>query len=234
MTLRGLVVVFSYNEHDFIAHTIRHLLSQGLDIQVFDNWSTDPTFEILQGFRNDIKYERWPDMHQQCSSLTSRLYYLQHLALETDYDWVINHDADEIRRSPVPGESLIDFIIRMDAAGYNAIDHTAEVYRPREGWDSSQDPETFFTERLEKHTDHRNPHIKAWKAGCRVELVSKGGHQAIFPGRRVAPEKLILKHYPFRSQAHAERKIRERRRSYTDEELAQGWHSQYRAKKWWT
>lgn len=244
--MRALAVLWSSNERDFVLWSVKHLLNQGLDVQVFDNWSADGTFEILQSFGGQIKCERWPAELEECSSLTSRLKYLEELSLKSDYDWIVNHDVDEIRRTKT-GERVIDFIARMDAAGYNAIDHEIEVYAPREGWDGSQNPEEFFTTRVVGHEDERSPHIKCWKQregefwfgppdqrmrANGVNLSYTGGHQAVFPDQRVAPEKLVLKHYPLRTQAHAERKIAERKRSYTAEELARGWHRQY-GEEWW-
>jgi len=247
MSIRAIAVLWAFNEEDFIAWSIRHLLAQGIDLHIFDNWSTDRTFEILKSFGSDIKCERWPANREQCSSLTSRLMYLENLALETDYDWLINHDADEIRRAKTR-ETLIEFIERIDGEGYNAIDHSCEVYFPKEGWDGSQNPEEFFDRRLIGHTDERSLQIKAWKkqpgdafgftvdgrpgTARGVNLWATGGHQAIFPNRKVTPEKLVLKHYPLRTQAHADRKIAERKRSYAPDELAWGWHHQYRT-AWW-
>src|SRR3990167_7735147 len=162
MSIRAIAVLWAFNEEDFIAWSIRHLLAQGIDVQVYDNWSTDRTFEILQGFGSDISCGRWPADRQECSSLTSRLMHLETLALETEYDWLINHDVDEIRRAKT-GETLAQFIERIDGEGYNAIDHSCEIYLPKEGWDGSQNPEEFFDKRLVGHTFERSPQIKAWK-----------------------------------------------------------------------
>lgn len=257
MSLRAIAILWAYREEDFITWAVSHLLAQGVDVQVFDNWSTDGTYELLQRLRHEkdlwsptLNCERWPAEREECSSLTSRLKYLEKLSLNSDYDWIINHDVDEIRRTKT-GERVIDFIERQDALGFNAIDHEIEVYAPREGWDGSQNPEEFFTTRVPGHQDERSPHIKCWKQRTGafsfdyatptgrakvqangVNLWVCGGHQAVFPDRRVAPEKLVLKHYPLRTQAHAERKIAERKRSYTPEELQRGWHNHYRT-AWW-
>lgn len=231
--IKTIAYIWAYNEEDFIAHTIGHLLEQGINVHIFDNWSTDNTFNVAARFADRIKLERWPASEEQCSSLTSRLVYLEQLALVSEYDWIINHDVDEIRRTGTT-EQLIEFIVRMDAAGYNAIDHRVQLFKPRERWDGSQNPEEWFTEEYKgEHTDKLNPHIKAWKRqATRVTLANTGGHQAIFTGRRIAPEKLILKHYPLRTAEQAERKIAERRQSYAHFELRARWHTQY-DHKWW-
>ncbi len=245
--MKVLAVLWAYNESDFISWSIKHLLAQGIDILVFDNWSTDSTFDILKGFGDKIRAERWPMEREECSSLTSRLKCLEEISLQSEHDWIINHDVDEIRRTKT-GERLFEFISRIDALGYNAIDHDVEVYAPREGWDSTQNPEEFFTMLVPQHHDETNLHIKAWKRQSAdfsfatpkhgrvhsrgVNLWVTGGHQAIFPHRKVSLERLLLKHYPLRTQAHAERKLAERKRSYAPEELEQGWHRQYQT-AWW-
>lgn len=247
MSPRAVAAIWTLNEEDFIPWTVRHLLAQGIDVHVFDNWSTDRTFELLQGFGDRIRAERWPARPETCSSLTDRLMYLERYSLESEYDWIIHHDADEIRRTR-SGETLLEFIRKVDRQGFNAIDHASETYLPKEGWDGSQDPETFFDHRIPGHADQLCLHIKAWKKqgpqafaftvddrsgqALGVNLSATGGHQALFLNRNVAPEKLVLKHYPLRTQAHAERKLAERKRSYSPEELSWGWHLQYRD-AWW-
>jgi hypothetical protein len=71
--------------------------------------------------------------------------------------------------------------------------------------------------------------VKCWKrTSARVDLVSSGGHDVLFPDRRVFPLRFLLRHYPIRSQTHGERKIfieRRPRLDVTEREL--GWHIQY-------
>jgi hypothetical protein len=71
--------------------------------------------------------------------------------------------------------------------------------------------------------------VKAWRSLDKpVELAASGGHSARFPGRRIFPFNFLSKHYPFRSQAHAERKVfQERRARFSPAERAEGWHMQY-------
>lgn len=226
--------IWAYNEEDFISWTILNLLNNGIDVHIFDNWSTDRTFEIASSFNNpSVKVERFPDHQEECTSLTVRLKALEEIARHSKYEWIINHDVDEIRTTG-SSESIRQFIDRMDRRGYTAINHRLMVYSPREGWTGEQNPETFFTNQIKtSHVDNINPHIKCWKRGSqKVELVSSGGHEAKFADRIIPHQKLILKHYPLRTQAHARRKLEERKRSYAEQELEQGWHVQYNT-KWW-
>jgi hypothetical protein len=76
---------------------------------------------------------------------------------------------------------------------------------------------------------HDSVQIKAWaNTGKAVDLVSSGGHEAVFHGRRTFPYRFLLKHYPIRSQRQAERKIfGERVPRWNQEERRLGWHVQY-------
>jgi hypothetical protein len=71
--------------------------------------------------------------------------------------------------------------------------------------------------------------IRCWKRPeGPLDLVSSAGHEAVFPGRKVFPIRFLLRHYPFRSQSHAERKLfLERRPRYAKAEKTIGWHVQY-------
>jgi len=71
--------------------------------------------------------------------------------------------------------------------------------------------------------------VRCWRRGEHaVDLVSSGGHDAMFPGRKVFPVRFLLRHYPVRGQAHGERKVlAERLQRFDSEERARGWHVQY-------
>lgn len=86
-----------------------------------------------------------------------------------------------------------------------------------------------MTARVEAPLDARLTHVKAWKVlpGVRVDLATSGGHDVQFPGRVVAPERLILKHYPLRGPAQAARKLADYARRWDPAERARGWHAQY-------
>src|SRR5262249_51751604 len=64
--------------------------------------------------------------------------------------------------------------------------------------------------------------------GDTVDLVSSGGHDVQFPGRRIFPLRFISRHYPIRGAAHGARKVfAERTGRFRSEERARGWHVQY-------
>src|SRR5262249_51229815 len=150
---------------------------------------------------------------------------------EIDADWFIHHDADEFRESPWEGVRLVDAIHRVDQADYNAIDFALFNFWPTDDrFRSGDDPRMTFNY-FEPGRVWGKDQVKCWKKGdVAPDLLSSGGHDATFPGRRVFPLRFILRHYPFRSQAHAERKVFvERRPRFVPDEIASGWHVQYDA-----
>jgi hypothetical protein len=152
------------------------------------------------------------------------------------------HDADEIRRSDVKGERMIDAIARVDSEGFNAIDFQAYTFVPPQNvtpWENVVMRSLYFgVEILERHfthwtldhPEHKLHHIKLWKnTGEMVDLTSSGGHRTKFPNQKVYPDRFILKHYPIRSREHGLRKILgERKPRYQPGEVERGWHVQYK------
>jgi hypothetical protein len=69
----------------------------------------------------------------------------------------------------------------------------------------------------------RFPHrVNAWKRQEeRVDLATDAGHAVAFPGLRMAPTSLYMRHYLFVSVQHAIEKFVERR--FAPDEVADGW-----------
>jgi glycosyltransferase involved in cell wall biosynthesis len=217
-----------YNEADILPWTLQHLVGQGVEIHVIDNWSTDGSDEIAQRFPL-AGFEKFPSEGPSQFYLWGRLLgQVETLAAESPATWCIHHDADEIRRSPRESETLAQALERVDRIGYNAIDHQVLQFYPTDD-NYSGDPERHFTSYTLEHLDARLPHIKAWKNRFRrVDLASSGGHQARFPGRIVSPVPLVLKHYPIRTSKQGARKVLEERMArYDPAERARNWHRQY-------
>ena len=228
-----------YNESDILPYTLAHLIAQGIRVYVIDNWSTDDSPAIARSFPL-LGYERYPAFeppeHFSLRALLTRIENLTQIYPLSTASWFIHHDADEIRRSPIPGECLRDAIYRVGQLGYNAIDHIAYEFCPvDESWECGDyarpHPETLF-----RHYSPTPPinltHVKAWKniPGTRPDLASNGGHDINLtsPDRRIYPDKFILKHYPIRSSSHASRKIlTERLPRYDLAERELDWHVQY-------
>lgn len=224
--MKAIAFVCTYQEADIIGRTVRHLKWQGCDVLVIDCHSTDGTRQLAR--LSGAQTTTWPSPPVSFFAL---LTHIEKLAEQsTEYDWCVLCDADELRYSDVPGETLAEGFARVQAAGYNAIDHQIATFHPTAesaAFDGSQDPEQYFRWYSGDPLNQRLGQVKAWRNSGEVSLAASGGHQARFVGRWVYPGKFLSKHYPIRSQAHGERKVF-RERNWLDR--AQGrmnWHVQY-------
>src|SRR5687767_3568741 len=115
------------DEADILPHVLRHMLQQGVNVHVLDGWSKDGSYEIARSTAG-VTAERFPaDAPSPVWACRPTLARIEELAARADADWCMLNDADEWRRSNWPGETLAEGIARIDAAGYNVIDH--EVFQ---------------------------------------------------------------------------------------------------------
>ena len=218
-----------YNEGDIIAQVVRDLIAQGLLVYAIDNGSTDDSVSQLeplvgQGVLATERFAPNGDKYDWTGILRRK----EQLARELDADWFLHHDADEFRESPWPQRTLKEAIEAVDALGYNAVDFellnfvpTHDCFKPR---DDVRQAFPFF----ERGEPFNKLQIRCWKRAPDIDLVSSGGHDATFEGRRVFPIRFLLRHYPIRGPQHGERKVFvDRLPRFSDTERAQGWHIQY-------
>ena len=234
-----VAIIAAYNEADIIGQVVGDLVAQGVGVYLLDNGSTDGTVAEVMPYLGQglLAVERFP-AEDTGSEEAPRVFDWERilrrkeaLAWQVAAEWFIHHDADEFRESPWTGVALADAVRRVDALGYNAIDFAVWEFPPihdrfRPGDDVR---ETFPLCRPGQPRDRVQ--IKCWKRGTApVDLVSTGGHEVRFPGRRVFPLRFIVRHYPIRGQAHGERKVfRERLPRFLQTERERGWHVQYDA-----
>ena len=233
-SFKVIAIMTDYNESDIIYPSLCQLINNGIAVYLIDNWSTDDTASAASPLlgKGLIAIERFPSQNpSQSYDWQALLKRVEDVALTLDADWFIHHDVDEIRESPWPNLSLRDALCYADCLGFNAVDHTVLDFRPTdEAFPSGGDFSAYFRHwEFGRRRGHFNQ-IKAWKnLGVRVGLAVSGGHEAIFPGRRVFPYKFLLRHYPVRSQRHGEKKVLVDRkpRFNREEKITLGWHSQY-------
>ena len=226
--LRLLALLAVRDEADIIVPAVEHLIAQGAQVYVLDDGSTDGTAAALRPLlgRGLLHLERFPEESGiDPAAAAARpweclLRRKEQLARELPADWFIHHDADEFRESPWDGLTLADACARVGRLGGNAIDFTVLNFPPLDdNYRAGADLAAAGLDRLQ---------IKCWKRQPQVDLVSAGGHEARFPGRRVFPVRFLCRHYPLRGQGHAEKKIRARRERFAPEH-DRGWHRQYDA-----
>lgn len=219
-----------HNEADILIPLIKHMSQQGIACHVLDGWSTDGSYEILKNAGRYVTVERFPEQRDDgiwnCRRTLARI---EELAAKADAEWCYLSDADEFRRSPIPDELLDEGIWRVNAEGYNAVDHEvfSFVCTGEEDWEPGDNPESHFQFYNPDDMIARLPQIKAWRNVRRVDLVSSGGHEARFPGRKVYPQKFVMKHYPYRTPEQARRKLETRLARRCHEEHDRGWGVHY-------
>jgi hypothetical protein len=230
--LRVAAVIHVFNESDIIEATIRHLVREGLEVHIFDNWSDDGSFELCNRLLSEglvTNLSRFPDRPSTNYEWTKQLQCTEAYAKSLSADWVMHCDADELRLSPWPSVSLLEAIKFVDSLGYSAIDFTVlNFFFTNQSASTVQfDPADFNSFDFGRHSSYLWQ-IKAWRNREDVNLCNSGGHSAEFPGRRVYPLKFLTKHYPLRSKEQANIKVycnRIRRMAVEREE--KGWHQHY-------
>jgi len=226
MTITAIVA--AYNEEDIIGTVLADLMDQGVRVHLLDQGSTDGTVEEARRVQRDRLLEIEP-LEGEGFSLARIVRRKEVLAAELATDWVVNADADEFRESPWPDIGFARGIEEVDRLGFNAIDFAVYNFMPvDDGFRKGDDPREVFRF-YEPGALFDRLQVRCWKKQPgSLDLVSTGGHEARFAGRRVFPLRFLLRHYPIRGQAHGERKVfKERGPRFSAEERARGWHVQY-------
>jgi len=222
--MRIIALMTVRNEEKYLERCIQHLVSQGVEICLIDNGSTDRTREIANAYlgKGVVRIEEIPFNGQ--FELEKILKNEERLAAEINADWFMHHDADEIRETPAGHRNLAEAIADADRQGYNAINFEEFVFVPT---GENEDYESVDYVAAMKYYYFFEPaplrRVNLWKnAGQTIDLVSSGGHSVKFAGRKVYPLPFVMRHYILLSRAHAERKFGVR--IYPQQELARRWH----------
>lgn len=224
------------DEADIIVPAVEHLIAQGAQVYVIDDGSTDGTAAALAPLlgRGVLRIERFPEESGIAPAAAAArpweclLRRKEQLARELEADWFIHHDADEFRESPWDNLTLAAGLARVDRLGYNAVDFAVLNFPPvTDDYRAGADLALLFPY-CEPATDLDRLQVKCWKKQPEINLVSSGGHDPAFPGRRVFPVRFLCRHYPLRGREQAARKIRARRARFAPEH-DRGWHRQYDA-----
>ncbi len=216
-------IVAVRNEDAYLANCLRHLAAEGVAFAILDNDSTDATPSIYRSpeFASGlVDVVRLP--FDGSFRLSDILRTITELIERLETDWVVRVDADEIMHSYRAGETLADALRRLGAEGWNAIDFDEFVFLPIEhdyvtDAAGQQPLELYYF--FQPHTPRL---MRAWRRSYGFTMVEHAGHRLSGPNLRLAPERLALRHYMFRSRSHAFEKYTTRR--FPEDELAAGWH----------
>jgi glycosyltransferase involved in cell wall biosynthesis len=222
--MRVVAILATYNEERFISHCLENLFRQGIDVYLIDNDSTDQTVAIASRYLNQglIGVENFP--RDGVYRWTSILERKEQLAATLEADWFMHVDADEMFTSPRREFTLADILAEVDEQGFNAVNFVHLTFIPTV--ESPEHDHSRFQETMRWYYPFMPtfPHlIRAWKRQpVQVELALSGGHLVNFPGRRLYPQTLPIRHYLFLSLPHAIRKYVFKR--YDSAEVQNGWH----------
>lgn len=229
-----LTIMAVYNEDDIVSQTIEHYINQGTDVYVIDNNSNDETPKIIEALKEkypgQVMSENFPKQAVKAHVYDAKKLKqrIDQVAAESNYEWILFSDADEMRTSPSLELTLVEYISMVDNLKYNAIDFTVIDFWPtKDGYDGSQNPKTFFKYFEFGRRPGHFQQVKGWKNQHKlVGLEIGGGHGLNFEGMKVYPLKFLLKHYPIRSNEQAYRKLYQDRIPIKSA-LKKGWHSHY-------
>ncbi len=222
MSLRCAAVLCVRNERAQVRRAITDFVEQGIDVAIIDHESSDGTREICAEFLGKgvlaVESLAWAGAFD----LTAQLQAKQDLASRLDHDWLIHADADEWLQSPVPGETLLGGIERLDASGFDAVNFEEFVFLPGNG--GIHEPSDCRREFLDYYffAPGKSRLMRAWRHRKGYTNVDSGGHKLAGGEPSIAGQNFILRHYPVLSQAHAIEKYGSRK--FADADLDKGWH----------
>lgn len=227
VTLKIIAMVSIHNEADIIEDLIANLLENDLDVVALDHGSDDGSWEICRNLaaRRPITLDRWFPEDIDLLTLTIRLYKL---AQRFSPDWLIFSDGDEILQTERWGRSVRRAIEEADAAGYNLM----QCNRYDFFMSDADDPAiTSPLRRMRYYSWQGDYNYRAFKNLPGIRANPSFSHLPLFPPHcpyRIAPEKLVLRHYPYRSREHARQKINNIvSKTPADPGQRQGWQERY-------
>lgn len=221
--MRIIALLASYNEARFIRHTIRHLAAQGVESYLVDNDSTDGTLELARELEGQglIGWERLA--RHGVYDWGAVLAIKERRAGVLRADWFLAQDCDDFRLGPPGTATLAEGFAMADREGFNAVNFTEFTFQPvLEAPDHDHDDFLDTLRWFYPFAPVPQHRINAWKNnGQAIDLVTSGGHEVAFRGRRVAPYDFRMRHYMMLSERQALAKYRI---AYRRQNVDIGWH----------
>ena len=178
ISLRIVGMMFVYNEADVVGQTIAHLASQGVQLVVLDNGSTDGSSEIIKDHigRGVLSVER---METAKFDQTQMIKILHKMAAEYALDWLLLSGADEFLEPPYRNMTLNRAIQLEAERGFNIIQFNNFEFWPTERDEDSQ--ESDVRKRLRYYSWHDDNQYRCWKAYDGMVAFNPHGHDGKLP-----------------------------------------------------
>jgi glycosyltransferase involved in cell wall biosynthesis len=217
-----------YNESDIVEQVIDHLVSQGIQLVIIDNGSTDGSYEICSEHvgKGVLVLKRLVTERFESKRILKEL---GEMALSQNPSWQLLSDADAFLESPYSGLTLHDAVELEAEKGHNLIQ-----FHNFEFWPTEKDHmslEKDVRKRIKYYSWHDDDQFRCWKTYPGVIFHESFGHYPMFPAgvrAKVSPNKFIWRHYKIRSYEHGLRKVfNERLLRYNTDERNEGGHVHY-------
>lgn len=222
MPVSCVAILCVRNEAKHIRRAISDFVSQGIDVVIIDNGSTDHTLQICSEFLGNgllsIEHMPWKGEFD----LSAQLEIKNTIVRNLNHDWVIHADADEWMHSSVEGESLLDGITRLSKRGFNVINFEEFVFLPTQDEKYNLDNYQKVFLNYYYFSPQKQRLMRAWNRLLSCSNIESGGHKLSGTGINLSPESFILRHYIVLSHEHAVKKYGSR--AFSDADLKKGWH----------
>jgi hypothetical protein len=219
-------VICIRGDHAYFENCLTQLIENDVSYAIIDNGMEPESLDLLrtQRFgRHLIRLAALP--YDGVFELRRQMAKKEELFDQIDADWLIHLDVDEEMHSYREGESLAQALRRLEAEGYNVVAFQELVFLPV---DHDYVPACAGRQPMSRYYYYEPPNLmraRLKSAGLstrRADGRQESGHKLFGADRRLSPERLAMRHYIARDQAHALAKYADR--IFSPEELAEGWH----------
>lgn len=208
MNIYGFMIV--KDEGDILEQTLQSLLKFGgfTKLFIYDNGSTDDTFSIAKRYASEVVIPS--ELHESFSDNLKYAMVYANADIFTDGDWFAILDGDELYQEPQRP------VIELAAQNHcNCIEHnTVQFYFSEKEESYDFDPaRPAILQRPHYLLNYGEPRIFQYKSGVRLtaDLVKKRTAELI-----IAPDKLTVHHFQFRSINQLQKRIRIRSQNNKD------------------
>jgi len=199
MKIYGLLI--AKNESDIIEQTMLSIRQYGCfdGIFFYDNGSTDDTFQTVSKF-NDLVKHAAIESESYSDNLKYKLLY-KHADLYQDGDWLAILDADELY-----AENLASYIESATRADANYIEtKSAQFYMTEQDDATRFDPKQAAIEQRPHYLiNYGEPRLFRF---TRSNLLSDQMVKSRHASMRLAPDKLLVNHFQYRSAKQLQTRI---------------------------